>query len=134
MGKSTELRKGKDRSIYTVPVLLECQDRVEADDLDAILRRAGYFCSFHWPQESLEFVNMIRSEVRKQGFPEQSHYIKVRPELRSGFIRIRADTKAKNGGRWTMAAVWQCPPLNKEWWGLIEGLQKPVIVGGGRRN
>jgi hypothetical protein len=134
MGKSTELRKGKDRSIYTVPVLLECQDRVEADDLDAILRRAGYFCSFHWPQEALEFVNLIREEVRKQGFPEQSHYVKVRPEMRSGTIRIRADTKAKNSGRWTLSAVWQCPPLNKEWWGLIEGLYKPVIVGGGRRN
>jgi hypothetical protein len=54
--------------------------------------------------------------------------------MRSGTIRIRADTKAKNGGRWTFSAVWQCPPLNKEWWGLIEGLYKPVIVGGGRRN
>ncbi len=134
MGKSTELRKGRDRTIYTVPVLLECQDRSEADDLDATLRRAGYFCSFHWPQESMEFVTMIREEVRKQGFPEQSHYVKVRPEVRSGTVRIRADTKAKNGGRWSMAAVWQCPPLNKEWWGLIEGLQKPIIVGGGRKN
>jgi hypothetical protein len=134
MGKSTELRKGRDRTIYTVPVLLECQDRSDADDLDATLRRAGYFCSFHWPQESMEFVTRIREEVRKQGFPEQSHYVKVRPEVRSGTVRIRADAKAKNGGRWTLAAVWQCPPLNREWWGLIEGLHKPIVVGGGRRN
>jgi hypothetical protein len=54
---------GKDRSIYTVPVLLECQDRIEADDLDATLRRPGCFCSFHWAQESLEFVNLIRDVV-----------------------------------------------------------------------
>jgi hypothetical protein len=43
-------------------------------------------------------------------------YIRVRPEERGGIVQIRADVKEKNGGRFQAKAVWQCPPLNKDFW------------------
>jgi hypothetical protein len=134
LGRSTELRRGRDRSIYTVPVMLECQDKGDADELDSILRRVGYFCTFHWPKEIIEFVGKVREEVRKQGYDEQEYFVKVRPELRGREVKIRADVKEKNGGRWQMAAIWQCPPLNRGWWDLIQGILKPVVVGKRGRN
>jgi hypothetical protein len=129
LGRKTEQRKLRNGSIHTVPILLECQDRRDASDLDGILKRGGYFCGFHWPKEVVEFMTGIRSEVRKQGYREEDHYVKVRPEERGGEVRIRAEVKAKNGGRWQMVAVWQCPPLNRNMWESVKGLYKPVVVG-----
>ena len=134
LGKTTEMRRGRDRTVYTVPVLLECQDKVEADDLDSILRKSGYFCSFHWPQEVMEFVNKVRDSVREEGYSERDYFVKIRPEIRAGETRIKAEIKEKNGGRWQMAAVWQCPPMNRELWHMLEGIYKPVVVGRGGRN
>ena len=119
LGRTTEMRRGRDKTVYTVPILLECQDKVDADELDTMLRRSGYFCSFHWPQETMEFVNKIRDEVRRVGYDEQGYYVKIRPEDRAGEVRIRAEVKEKNGGRWQMAAVWKCPPTRGgcgTWW------------------
>jgi hypothetical protein len=79
----------------------------------------------------MEFVNGIREDVRKNGCSEQDYYVKVRPEDRGGEIRIRADVKEKNGGRWQMKAIWSCPPLNRDLWVLNEDLYAPVVVGGG---
>ncbi len=55
--------------------------------------------------------------------------MKVRLEERGGEVRIRVEVKAKNGGRWQMVAVWQCPPLNRNMWESVKGLYKPVVVG-----
>jgi hypothetical protein len=99
VGRGTEQRRDRSRMIHSVPVLLECQDRTDSWDMDNILRQAGYFSSFHWPKEAMEFVNGIRDDVRRNGCGEQEFYVKVRPEERSGEIRIRADVKQKNGGR-----------------------------------
>jgi hypothetical protein len=82
----------------------------------------------------IEFVNGIREEVRKMGYKEQSHYIRVRPEERNGGIQIRADVKERNGGRFVPKAVWQCPPVNKNLWERITGLYEARLLGGGRRN
>jgi hypothetical protein len=133
LGKGTEQRRDRSRTINTVPVLLECAERADAWDMENILRHAGYFSAFHWPKEAMEFVNGIREDVRKNGCSEEDYYVKVRPEDRGGEIRIRADVKEKNGGRWQMKAIWNCPPLNRDLWVLNEELYAPVVVGGGRR-
>jgi hypothetical protein len=59
LGRKAEARKNRDRTVYTVPILLECQSRNDASELDNILKDSGYFSSFHWPQEIMEFVNEI---------------------------------------------------------------------------
>jgi hypothetical protein len=133
MGRRTSATTYKGRSVYTVPVLLECQTKVDAGDLDAILRRVGYFSAFHWPQEILEFVSGVREEVRKMGYKDQTHYVRIRPEEKGGSIQIRADVKEKNGGRFQAKAVWQCPPLKQQLWEGIEGLYEPRMLGGGQR-
>jgi hypothetical protein len=133
LGRGTEQRRDRSKVIHTVPVLLECQDRTDSWDLDSILRHAGYFSAFHWPKEAMEFVNGIRDDVRRNGCGEQDFYVKVRPEERGGEIRIRADVKQKNGGRWQMKAVWNCPPLNRDFWDLCDDPYSPAVVGGGRR-
>jgi len=60
LGKKTEVRKERGRTINTVPVLLELQSRQDTDELEGILRRAGYFSAFHWPTEIKEFVGTVR--------------------------------------------------------------------------
>jgi hypothetical protein len=134
LGRRTETRKVRDRMVHTAPILLECQGRQDASELDGILKDSGYFSSFHWPQEIMEFVNEIRDEVRYQGYEERDFFVKVRPEDRNGEIRLRAEVKEKNGGRWQMKAMWACPPANKEMWSMVKDLWKPVIVAKGSRN
>jgi hypothetical protein len=110
LGKKTTASNSRGRTVYTVPVLLECQNKADASELDTVLRKAGYFSAFHWPQEMVGFVERAREEVRKMGYRENTHYIRVRPEERGGSVQIRADVKEKNGGKFQAKAVWQCPP------------------------
>jgi hypothetical protein len=130
LGKRTELRSDRERnrSIHTVPVLLECQNKSDRDELEYMLKKAGYFPTFHWPTEMLEFIGGVREELRKIGFAD-SYYVRVRPEEKNGQMQIRADVKLKNGGRFQPKAFWKCPPLQREFWSLIEGLYTPRLVG-----
>jgi hypothetical protein len=130
LGRKTVASSSRGRTVYTVPVLLECQNKTDAGDLDVILKKAGYFSTFHWPQEMVSFVEGVRDKVRKMGFRENTHYIRVRPEERGGGVQVRADVKEKNGGRWVAKAVWQCPPLNKDLWECLNGIFTPRIIGG----
>jgi hypothetical protein len=96
LGRETmQGRGGGGKNIFTVPVLLECVNKIDAADLDSILRNAGYFSTFHWPSEIMDFVREARKEVRKMGFEEKSHFVRIRPEERGGEIQIRADVKEK---------------------------------------
>ncbi len=113
--------------MYTVPVLLECQSRNDAMELDGILKGAGYFSTFHWPTEMMEFVKEAREEIKKIGYGESTHFIRIRPE--NGETQIRADVKEKNGGKWQVKAFWQCPPIEKRMWGMLNGLFTPRLVG-----
>jgi hypothetical protein len=130
LGKKTTAVSDRGRTRYTVPVLLECQNRTDAGELDVILRKAGYFSAFHWPQEMVGFVERIREEVRTMGYRESSHFVRVRPEERGGAVQIRADVKEKNGGRFQLKAVWQCPPLNRDFWEYLNGVYEPTFVSG----
>jgi hypothetical protein len=47
LGRKTVATSNRGRTVYTVPVLLECQNKVDAGDLDMILKKAGYFSMFH---------------------------------------------------------------------------------------
>jgi hypothetical protein len=134
LGKKTVAASNRGRTVYTVPVLLECQNKGDAGELDLLLKRAGYFSAFHWPQEMVGFVEGVRDEMRKMGYRETSHYIRVRPEERGGGVQIRADVKEKNGGRWLAKAVWQCPPLNRDLWECLNGLFTPKMIGGRQRD
>jgi hypothetical protein len=132
LGRSTVAVSGKGGgggTIYTVPVLLECQGKSDAVDLDQILKDAGYFSTFHWPVEMLEFVKEARQEMRKVGYEERTHYIRIRPEVKGGEVQIRADVKEKNGGRWHVKAFWQCPPADRELWRFITDISLPRLVG-----
>jgi hypothetical protein len=133
LGKRTAAVNDRGRTRYTVPVLLECQNRAEASELDLLLRRAGYFSAFHWPQEMVGFVERVREEVREMGYRESTHFVRVRPEERGGSVQIRADVKEKNGGRFQLKAVWQCPPANKDFWEFLNGVFEPTFVSG-RKN
>ncbi len=130
LGRGTVAARGQGgKTIYTVPVLLECRDRTDAGDLDAVLKFAGYFSTFHWPSEMLDFVKEARNEVRKLGYEERSHFIRIRPEERGGSVQIRADVKEKNGGKWQVKAFWHCPPANKTMWDLLNDIFTPRVVG-----
>ncbi len=130
LGRGTVAARGQGgKTIYTVPVLLECRDRTDAGDLDAVLKFAGYFSTFHWPSEMLDFVKEARDEVRKLGYEERSHFIRIRPEERGGGVQIRADVKEKNGGKWQVKAFWHCPPANKSMWDFLNDIFTPRVVG-----
>jgi len=129
LGKGTQGRNINGKSINTVPILFCCQNTLDSGDLDILLRRAGYFPGFHWPEEILPFVKTIREEVVKMGVDERNNHIRVRPEERDGALQIRVDSKPKNGGRFVMKGVWRYPPLNKSLWEGLTGLYTPKVVG-----
>jgi len=125
LGKRTVERCEEGESIQCVPILLQCQDRKDAQELEGILKGAGYFPTLHWPEEMMEFIKGVREEVRRRGVTEQESWIRVRPEEEEGRVRIRVDTKPKAGGRFRLEGVWGCPPLNRGLWEMVEGLYTP---------
>jgi hypothetical protein len=129
LGKETQQRKVNGKDISTVPILFCCQNRLDAGDLDTLLRKAGMYPGFHWPEEILDFVAGVRSEVRKMGVDEKDNFIRIRPEERDGQVQIRADSKPKNGGRFVLKGIWRCPPANKYLWDGLTGLYTPRLVG-----
>jgi hypothetical protein len=117
LGRETVKRtRGKD-TIFSVPILLECRNEDDKFELEAILRTAGYFSSYHWPTECLEFVRGVREEVRKMGYREDRNYIRIRPEERDGKVQVRADVKDKAGGRFWAVGAWGIPPADRDLWG-----------------
>ena len=128
LGRRTEVRHDRGRSYYTVPVLLELGNQQEAEEIGEILRRVGYFSSFHWPGEIMDFIYDIRAEMRESGYGEDSHFVRIRPEIRGGEVQLRADVKGKDGGRWVAKAFWYCPPLDRNLWELVDGLYTPKLV------
>jgi hypothetical protein len=129
LGRKTSQVQIRGRAVFTIPVLLECQNRIDAGELEVMLKKAGYFSSFHWPREITEFINGVREEVRKMGFKDGTHFIRIRPEERGGRVQIRADVKEKNGGRFVPKAVWQCPPLERSLWDSLNGLYEWKALG-----
>jgi hypothetical protein len=125
LGKGTS-RRDSSSTEYTVPTLFQCRDRRDAEDLELILRSAGYFPSFHWPKEILDFIHGIKEEVRKQGVDERANYFRVRPEAREGRLLIKVEVKAKeHGTRFALKGLWACPPLSRALWEEVQDLYRP---------
>jgi hypothetical protein len=131
LGKETENRKVEGKDLATVPILFQCLDRKDVMVLEDVLRAAGLFPTFYWPDEILEFVGEVKKQVRKEGNTEEDCWIRVRPEEVEGKIRVRVDTKPKAGGRFRLKGVWVCPPLKRRLWEEVEGLYDPVWIDGG---
>jgi len=129
LGKATSRKEGNNGEYYSVPILFTCKDRANKWDLEGIVRRAGYFPSFHWPQEMLDFVKEARKEVCNLGFSEDLYYIRIRPEMYEGKVQIRGDVKAKSGGNFRAKAVWSAPPACKDYWPQVSNLMKPRVIG-----
>jgi len=133
LGRRTESRRVGGRTVATVPVLFQCLDTKDMQVLEGGLRGAGFFPCFHWPEEIMEFINGVKREVREAS-KEQGGWIRVRPEEAGGKVRIRVDSKPKEGGRFKLKGVWVCPPLKRCYWEEVEGLYNPVRwVGVGGR-
>ena len=126
LGRRTEGRKVGERTIWTVPILFQCLDKVDVKDLEWGLRGGGFLPTVHWPEEILEFINRIKREER-EGSPEQGSWIRVRPVEVEGQVRIRMDTKLSGVGRFKLSGEWVCPPLNNKLWSDVKGLFDPIM-------
>ena len=129
LGRKTRGMQEGGRHGFTVPILFQCEDRKDTKELERVLRSSGYFPTFHWPTEVMEFLRRIRKEDMEAA-RQESHY-RLRPEVREGRIRIRMEVRPKAGGRFTIRGIWKCPPLDQELWEGVGGLYIPQVVGRG---
>ena len=127
LGKETKFKSYKSKAIYTVPVLLECRTETDKLEVEEILRVAGWHASCHWPMECMEVVKEAREEIRKMGYTERTHYIKLRPEVREGRTKIKGEVKEKEGGRFRTVAFWEAPPADRTLWD--SETMKPRVPG-----
>jgi hypothetical protein len=126
LGKGTSRREYGANVEFSVPTLFSCRDRRDAEEMGAIMRSAGYYPSFHWPKEVMEFIAGCKEEVRKQGVDPSVNYFRVRPEVREGQVLIKVEVKAKEqGNRFYLKGIWMCPPLNRDLWSEITDLYRP---------
>ena len=129
LGKRTQSVRDRGENIFTVPILLEASCARDSEEIGEMLRRGGFFPSFHWPSEIMPFIGDIREEVRSTlGYGEDHYYVRIRPETRGGEIQLRADVKHRDGGRWMSKAYWFCPPLDRDLWEAVDGLYDPKLV------
>ena len=118
LGRETSQTMHQGERIHTVPVLLECRNESDKMELEDILRNCQWFNTFHWPVECMPFVKEVREEVRRMGYEDESHYVRIRPETRDGVLQIRGDVKEKrDGAKFRTLAIWDVPPIDRNLWG-----------------
>ena len=118
LGRETSQTMHQGERIHTVPVLLECGNESDKMELEDILRNCQWFNTFHWPVECMPFVKEVREEVRRMGYEDESHYVRIRPETRDGVLQIRGDVKEKReGAKFRTLAIWDVPPIDRNLWG-----------------
>ncbi len=44
------------------------QNRTDTEEVEVMLKAAGYFTTFHWATEMVDFVAGAREELRKEGY------------------------------------------------------------------
>ena len=116
LGKETEEKQYRGRKINTLPVLMECRTEEDKRVLEEILQEAGWHSSFEWPEECMEFIREVKKEIKKLGYAESTHDIKIRPETRNGRTEIRGEVREKEGGRFRSVAFWEAPPVDRTLW------------------
>jgi len=132
LGKGTRRSDRGGTSEFCVPTLFQCRNRVDCENLEDMLRGAGYHPTFHWPSEMMEFIWGVKDVVRKTGVDEKVNFFKVRPEIREGKVQVKVEVKAKEGGvRFTLKGVWGCPPVHRYLWDSFPNLFKPKMMTGG---
>ena len=77
---------------------------------------AGWHSSFEWPEVCMEFIREVKKEIKKLGYAESTHDIKIRPETRNGRTEIRGEVREKEGGRFRSVASWDAPPVDRKLW------------------
>jgi hypothetical protein len=61
------------------------------------------------------------------GYPDSTHYIRIRPDKRDGSWRIRADVKPKEGNsKFVAVASFDIPPIDAELKTNVSGWAKPT--------
>ena len=131
LGKETKQSMYQGEWIHTVPVLLECRSEGDKLELEDILRNCQWYNTFHWPVECMPFVKEVRGEVRRMGYEDESHYVRIRPETRDGMLQVRGDVKEKrDGAKFRTVAIWDVPPMDKTMWG--RDIARPRITLGRR--
>ena len=58
----------------------------------------------------------VKKEIKKLGYAESTHDIKIRPETRNGRTEIRGEVREKEGGRFRSVAYWEAPPVDRTLW------------------
>ena len=127
LGKETVVRTNEDQRIFTLPILLEFRsvnDKVEVEDM---LREMGWYPVYHWPKECMEFVKDARMEVRRMGFQEDTHFVKIRLDWKDGAMEIKGEVKETR-----TVAVWEVLPADTNLWTREQVRPRKTFVLGGR--
>jgi hypothetical protein len=146
LARATMKRKDQkgDQEIWTAPILVSLEDRESRWELEDLLRGSNLYPTFHWNREMVGLVKEMRSSL-KEKYPEEKHFIRIRPEEREDKWRIKADVKRRgeDGARFKFGASWDIPPMcpdvrkqNPEWikpsWAQVAGASKdPAPSGSG---
>ena len=93
-----------------------CRAEEDKKVLEEILQEAGWHSSFEWPEECMEFIKEVKTEIKKLGYAESTHDIKIRPESRDGRTDIRGEVREKEEGRFRSVAFWETPPADRTLW------------------
>ena len=65
-------------------------------------------------------------EVRRMGFAEGSHYVKIRPHWKDGAMEIRGEVKEiRVSGKFRTVAIWEVPLADRNLW-----TRKTFALGG----
>jgi hypothetical protein len=107
--------KGTGKDFYSAPLLFTVQDKNRRWRMEEILRNSKIYPGFHWPQEMMTVLKDYKTVLKDNGLNEDTTYVRIRPVEREGKVKLRADTKAKEGsGKFSTRATWEAPPLCPE--------------------
>jgi hypothetical protein len=111
--RKTTKPTGKD--YYSAPLLFTVQDKNKRWRMKEILRNSKIYPGFHWPQEMMTVLKDYKTVLKDNGVNEDTTYVRIRPVERDGKVKIRADTKNKEGsGKFSTRATWDIPPICPE--------------------
>jgi hypothetical protein len=128
LARATTKRKqqGSEQEVWTAPILLSVEDRDTRWELEDLLRSSNVYPTFHWNREMVGIVKEMRSSL-KERYPEDKHFIRIRPEERDGKWKIKADIKPREGeGKFRLGATWEIPPMCPEVRKKHQGWIKPT--------
>ena len=109
---------------------MECRTEEDKRVLEEILQEAGWHSSFEWPEECMEFIREVKKEIKKMGYAESTHDIKIRSETRNERTEMGGEVREKEGGRFSLLAFWETPPVDRTLWDSAQ--LRPRLSGYGK--